>query len=56
MGMKEGVDEMNWLLSPNDVKWMKGMSEITGNSSEMPAINNEFSSLIDRKLTYIGMS
>ena len=51
-----GVWNQVVLLSPDDVKWMKCMNEITGTSSKTQAINNEFSSLIDHEVTYIGMS
>lgn len=32
--IKEGIEEMNWQVSPNDVKWMKGINEITGGVSQ----------------------
>ncbi len=54
--MKEGIEEMNWQTSPNDVKWMKGINEITGGSSKTKSIMDEFSSLIDKEVTYIGKS
>lgn len=37
---------MNWDLSPSDVKWIKGMNEITGDASKTKTIMDEFSSLI----------
>ena len=46
--MKESIEEMNWQVSPNDVKWMKGINEITGGSSQTKTIMDEFSSLIDK--------
>ena len=52
--MKNGLEEMNWETSPDDVKWMKTMGEILGGSDKAKAIIDEYSSLIIRTTTYIA--
>jgi hypothetical protein len=52
--MKEGIEEMNWQTSPNDVKWMTAMNEIAGGADKTKAIMDEWSSLIARTTTYLG--
>ncbi len=52
--MKEGLEEMNWETSPKDIAWKKALEEIAGSASKANAVLDEFSSLIDRQVTYIG--
>ncbi len=52
--MKEGIEEMNWEMSPNDVKWMTAMTEVAGGADKAKAVMDEFSSLIVRDTRYIG--
>jgi hypothetical protein len=54
--MTEGINEMNWETSPDDVKWMTSMNDITGGPNKAKAILDEFSSLIDKETRYIGKS
>ncbi len=52
--MKGGIDDMNWEVSPNDVKWMNSMNEVAGGADKSKRILDEFSSLVDRETSYIG--
>ncbi len=52
--MKGGIEEMNWEMSPNDVKWMTAMNDIAGGGDKAKTIMDEFSSLVDRETSYIG--
>jgi hypothetical protein len=52
--IKEGLDEMNWQTSPNDVKWMTAMNEVAGGADKAKAILDEWSSLIVRTNGYLG--
>ena len=52
--MKNGIDEMNWETSPDDVKWMKAMGEIVGGPDKAKAILDEYTSLITRSTRYIA--
>lgn len=52
--MKEGIEEMNWEMSPNDVKWIAAMNDVAGGPAKAKAIMDEFSSLIVRESRYIG--
>ena len=52
--MKGGLDEMNWEVSPDNVKWMTALNELAGGSDKGKAILDEFSSLIDRESTSLG--
>jgi hypothetical protein len=54
--MEGGIEEMNWVTSPNDIKWMKAISDIAGSADKAKSIIDEFSSIIDRKTSYIGRS
>ncbi|TKK69318.1 hypothetical protein FC093_08360 [Ilyomonas limi] len=54
--MEGGIEEMNWETSPNDIKWMKAISDIAGNAEKAKLIIDEFSSIIERKTSYIGRS
>ena len=52
--MKGGIEEMNWEVSPDNVKWMTALNEIAGGGDKAKAILDEFSSLIDRESTSLG--
>jgi hypothetical protein len=52
--MKGGIEEMNWEMSPDNVKWMTAINEIAGGGDKAKAILDEFSSLIDRESTSLG--
>ena len=52
--MKGGIEEMNWEISPDNVKWMTALNEIAGGGDKAKAILDEFSALIDRENTYLG--
>ncbi len=52
--MKGGIEEMNWEISPDNVKWMTAMNEIAGSADKAKGVLDEFSSLITRETTYIG--
>ncbi len=52
--MKGGVEDLNWELSPDDVKWMKAMNEVVGSADKAKAIQDEFSGLIVRSTSYLG--
>lgn len=54
--MEGGIEEMNWETSPNDVKWMKAINDIAGSDEKAKSIIDEFSSIIERKTSYIGRS
>lgn len=54
--LKGGLDDMNWEVSPENVKWMAAMSEIAGSGDKAKAILDEFSSLVDRETTFLGKS
>lgn len=52
--MKGGIEDLNWELSPDDVKWMKAMNEVAGSADKAKAIQDEFSGLITRSTSYLG--
>jgi len=52
--MKGGIEEMNWEISPNDVKFMTAMIDITGGVDKAKMILDEFSSLSTSETSYIG--
>lgn len=36
--MKGGIEEMNWEVSPDNVKWMTALNEIAGGGDKAKAI------------------
>ena len=52
--MKGGIEEMNWEISPDNVKWMGALNEVAGSPEKAKMIMDEFSSLITRETSYIG--
>jgi hypothetical protein len=52
--MKGGIEEMNWEISPDNVKWMAALNEIAGGGDKAKAILDEFSGLIDKEITNLG--
>ena len=52
--MKGGIEEMNWEISPDNVKWMSALNEIAGGADKGKSILDEFGGLIDRESTYLG--
>lgn len=54
--MEGGIEEMNWETSPNDIKWMKAIGDIAGSTDKAKSIIDEFSSIVERKTSYIGRS
>jgi hypothetical protein len=52
--MKGGIEEMNWEVSPENVKWMTALNEIAGGGDKAKAILDEFSGLIDRESSSLG--
>lgn len=52
--MKGGIEEMNWEMSPNDIKFMTAMIAITGGIDKAKMMLDEFSSLSTSETSYIG--
>jgi hypothetical protein len=51
--MKEGIEELNWEVRPDDVKWMAAMNEIAGSADKAKTILDEWSSLVVRSTSYL---
>ena len=54
--MEGGIEEMNWETSPNDIKWMKAINDIAGSADKAKSIIEEFSTITERKTSYLGRS
>ena len=52
--MQEGVESMNWDVSPDNIKWFKALSEICGGDDKARAIQEEYSSCVARSSSEIG--
>jgi hypothetical protein len=48
------VEEMNWEISPDNIKWMTALNEIAGNADKSKAIRDEYSSLVKNSTSYLG--
>ena len=45
--MEEGVETLNYKMTPDDVKWMKSMAKIAGGQDKAMAKLDEFMSYVD---------
>ncbi len=52
--MKDGIESMNWEVSPNDVKWRKALNEIAGSAEKASEIQKEYQSYIASSSNSIG--
>ncbi|HET9430689.1 MAG TPA: hypothetical protein VFO70_05905 [Chitinophagaceae bacterium] len=50
----KGIEDMDWEISPNDIKFMTAMIEIAGGIDKAKMILDEFSSLSTHETSYIG--
>ncbi len=46
--MKEGVEMLNYKMTPDDVKWMKSMAKVAGGQDKAMEKMNEFSSYVEK--------
>lgn len=54
--MQGGIDDMNWEVHPNGVKWRQALNEVCGGEDKAAEILNEYSGLIARSTSAIGHS
>ncbi len=52
--MKDGVEELNWQNSPDDIKWIKALSDMTGGQDKAMEIYGKFIASIKSMKTDIG--
>lgn len=52
--MTEGVESLNWEISPDDVKWFKEMGKLAGDGDKAMAKIQEFYSHVETWKTEIG--
>ena len=45
--MKEGIETLNWKMTPEDVKWMKSMAKVAGGQDKAMAKMDEFMSYVE---------
>ena len=53
--MKDGVESLNWEVSPDDIVWRKALNEIAGSADKAQEILDEYSSLVARGTSNIGL-
>ncbi len=46
--LQEGLETLNWDISPDNVKWWKAMIEVSGSEEEAERIQNEYSDMVAR--------
>lgn len=54
-GMPDGIESMNWAVSPNNQKWWGELIKITGGEKEADAIMAEYQSCIARSSSDLGL-
>ncbi len=52
--MAGGLDDMNWDIHPNNVKWRKALSEICGGDDKASEILKEYASCVARSSSALG--
>lgn len=52
--LKDGLEALNWELSPDDVKWGKAFHELAGSSEKAEEINEEWQSYITSSKTQLA--
>jgi len=52
--MKDGIESLNWVTSPDNIKWRKAMNEIAGSSEKADKIIKEYQSYIASSSNSIG--
>ncbi|WP_200975280.1 hypothetical protein [Echinicola sp. 20G] len=53
--MEEGIEEMNWELSPQSVKWRKAFNEMVGGKEAADKIMDEYRSYVNSTTSYISL-
>ena len=53
-GMSGGISDMDWDISPNNIKWRKAMNELAGGADEALKIMQQYSSCINRTTNYLA--
>ncbi|MGB8704299.1 MAG: hypothetical protein WCD31_04665 [Gillisia sp.] len=52
--MQDGVEELNWQNSPDDIKWIKALSDMTGGQDKAMELYGKFMADIKSVKTEIG--
>lgn len=52
--MKEGLESLNWEMSPDDIKWEKAFSELTGGKEKGMEISKKWESYIQSSKSHLG--
>lgn len=52
--LKEGLESLNWEMSPDDVKWGKAFQEMAGSTEKAEEINKEWDSYIQASKTQLA--
>jgi hypothetical protein len=54
--MDDGPSEMTWERSPESIAWRSALVDMMGSEEETEKLQDEYSSLINRSISYIGFS
>ncbi len=52
--MKDGIESMNWEISPDNIKWRMALNEIAGSAEKATEIQQEYQSYIVSSSNSIG--
>ena len=52
--LEGGMADLEWFISPNNIKWRAALEEIAGGSDEADAVQADFSSMIASSVTEVG--
>lgn len=52
--MKEGLESLNWEMSPDDIKWEKAFTELTGGKEKGMEVSKQWESYIAASKSNLG--
>jgi hypothetical protein len=53
--LKGGVEDLSWQMSPDNLKWWKALSDLTGGPDKAQAIMDEYQSLVAETYKELAM-
>lgn len=51
--MEDGLEEMNWEVSPRGIEWQKAFEELAGGKEEAQKIRDDYSSYVRSSTSYL---
>lgn len=52
--MEGGIEDMNWDIHPNNIKWRNALNELAGGADKAVEIMKEYSGCVNKSTSYIA--